>query len=659
MGISVNGPSGIDTQYIIDSLVAIEQTKVTKIEDRKDAYQDRIDAYNKLKTLLTDLGSRVASLSKLTSFDLFKTTSSNDKVATISGGAGSVDGSFGVEVFQLAANEKMISADNRITSQSATLASMGITTGKISIDGTEIDVTDTDTIQTLRQKINSARDASGSPLGVSASVLQVSANNYRLVLTAKESGSEGVEYRDVTGSTLQGLGIILDAAGDKGITNQTLTSVNDIRAAWTGLAEGKSVQITGTDHAGNAVSASIVKKPGDDENDFLTALDKAFNGMVGASLDEVGGNLVLDDKVGGSSMFSITSMMFDGTEQAFDVEYGDQGAGVLTVGKDAFFSVENVFMSNSTNSAEGFVTGVTFNFTGLTSGESVTVGLNRDTEAIRGKFQGIIDAYNAVYRFSSTNTKVADPTDEDDTAGALSGDMTVRSIVSQLNNMFHGEYDELNTVYTSFSMVGLKTNTSSGELEIDADAFDKAVNERFDEVVNLFTTSGISSHSGVTYGRSSEKTQAGVYTVREVDANHFEYSREGDSTWYMSDSRLGEIVSFNDGPLSGLSLTAASGAVGIGNTFTFTMSKGLSAIIGEAVDKMNDAHEGLVAMRTESYQRSITSAEDQITQLEKRIEKYRLRLVSQFSAMEQALSTLQSQSSNMLTSISSLSSSKN
>jgi len=66
-----------------------------------------------------------------------------------------------------------------------------------------------------------------------------------------------------------------------------------------------------------------------------------------------------------------------------------------------------------------------------------------------------------------------------------------------------------------------------------------------------------------------------------------------------------------------------------------------------------------VAMRTESYQRSITSAEDQITQLEKRIEKYRLRLVSQFSAMEQALSTLQSQSSNMLTSISSLSSSKN
>lgn len=658
MGISVNGPSGIDTQYIIDSLVAIEQTKVTKVEGKKDAYQGKIDAYNKLKTLLTDLGSRVASLSKLTSFDLFKTTSSNDKVATISGGAGSVDGSFGVEVFQLAANEKMISADGRITNQSATLQSMGITTGKISIDGTEIDVTDTDTIQSLRQKINSARDASGNPLGVSASVLQVSANNFRLVLTAKESGSEGVEYRDVTGSTLQDLGIILNAEGDKGITNQTLTSANDLRTAWTDLADGKSVQITGTDHSGKAVSVSIVKKPGDDENDFLAAVDRAFNGMVEVSLDESGGNLVLRDKVGGSSMFAITSMNFDGTEQGFDVEYGDQGAGVLTAGKDAFFSIENVFMSNSTNSAEGFVTGVTFNFTGLTNGESVTVGLDRDTAAIRDKFKGIIDAYNAVYRFSSSNTKVADPTDEDDTGGALAGDMTVRSVVSQLNNMFHNEYKELNTVYTSFSMVGLKTNTSSGELEIDADAFDKAVNERFDEVVNLFVTSGIASNSGVTYGRSSEKTQAGVYTVREVDENHFEYSREGDSTWYTSESRFGEIVSFEDGPLSGLSLTAASGVVGIGNTFTFTMAKGLSSIIGEAVEKMNDAREGLVAMRTESYQRSIASAEDQITQLESRIEKYRLRLVSQFSAMEQALSTLQSQSSNMLSSISSLSNSK-
>ena len=37
MGISINGPSGIDTQYIIDSLVALERTKVTTVENQKKA----------------------------------------------------------------------------------------------------------------------------------------------------------------------------------------------------------------------------------------------------------------------------------------------------------------------------------------------------------------------------------------------------------------------------------------------------------------------------------------------------------------------------------------------------------------------------------------------------------------------------------------------
>ncbi|MCX7726289.1 MAG: hypothetical protein N2053_05520 [Chitinispirillaceae bacterium] len=107
MGISVNGPSGIDTKYIIDSLVAIEKEKVTKVEKQKASYQSKIEAYSKFNSLLSDLKSKAEALSALTSFDIFKTTSSNEKIVTITGGTGGVDSIYEVEVFQLASNEKM------------------------------------------------------------------------------------------------------------------------------------------------------------------------------------------------------------------------------------------------------------------------------------------------------------------------------------------------------------------------------------------------------------------------------------------------------------------------------------------------------------------------------------------------------------------------
>jgi len=659
MGISVNGPSGIDTQYIIDSLVAIEQQKVTTVEDQKKAYQLKIDAYAKLKTLLSDLGSRVLSLSKLTSFDVFQTTSTNEEVATVTGGTGSVDGTYDIEVFQLAGNEKMISEDGLVNDQAVALSSLGIGVGTINIDGVEIEIDANDTLQDMRQKINTATDEDGNRIGVSASVLRITDDNYRLVLTAREAGSAGVEYQDVSGSTLVDLGIIADAAGDKGTTSQVLTSAGDVQAAWDALADGESVEITATDRSGSDITASIVKRPGDTSDDFLTAVNEAFNGLVEATFDG-GGALVLTDRVGGTSELGVSEMLIGGVAETMSVStWGDRGAGVLSLGRDAYFSIENIYMSNNTNSATGFVQGVTFDFHAVSDGEPVTVELERDQDAIKAKFKDMINAYNAILRFSSTNTRYADPDDEDSKSGDLAGDSTVRSIVSKINSAFHQQFEELNTVYTSFTMIGLKTDTASSELELDDEMFEEAITQNFDEVVNLFITMGTSDNNNVVLGTSNSDTEAGSYVLEELDADYFRARLESDTTWYTSEARTGEIISFEDGPLNGLSLTAPAGSIGVGNTASFIFSKGLATIIDEAVDNLTDSQEGLVAMRTESWQRSISRADDKIVQLEDRIESYRLRLVKQFTAMEQALSQMQSQSANMLSALSNLQYSNN
>ena len=646
MGITVNGPPGIDTQYIIDSLVELERQKVTKVQSEKKAYQVKIDAYSKFKSLLSDLRSKANALSKVSSFDLFTAKSSNEKAVTIEGGTGSVDSQYDVRVFQLAANEKMISADGKITSQTESLSSMGITAGEISIDGVSIIIDDDDTIQDLRLKINNATDEDGNKIGVSASVLKVSDTDYRLVLTSKESGSSGIEYRDISGSTLQDLGIIMDADGNKGNINQQLSSSSDIRSEFEALAAGQSITIDGFDHDGRAISATLVKKAGDTADDFLKELNKAYNGMIEASFDEEG-NLQITDKVTGTSRLALNNLNIGGSEHALSVSViGDEGAGVLSTGKDAYFSVENVFMSSNKNSASGFVTGATFNLHSVTADESVKVELTRDVDGIKKKFQELVDAYNALLRFSKDSTKHANPDDETSTNGVLAGDSTTSSIVSQIRSFFQQQYNTFEGTYTNFALIGLKTDTATGEYKIDDEMFKKALDKGFDEVVRLFTTTGVSDNSGISMGRSTKDTKSGVYILEEIDSQHFRIQLQGSSEWFVSDARTGEIITFSDGPAKGLSLTAPQGSIG-GGSATFTFSKGLATILDEVVNKLTDGTEGTVALRQESWRRSMKYADDRILKLEDRIEKYRLRLVKQFSAMEQAMSQMQAQGSQL------------
>jgi hypothetical protein len=47
-GITINGPSGIDTNYIITSLVELENQKVNKVAGQGDVFQKKIDGYSRM-----------------------------------------------------------------------------------------------------------------------------------------------------------------------------------------------------------------------------------------------------------------------------------------------------------------------------------------------------------------------------------------------------------------------------------------------------------------------------------------------------------------------------------------------------------------------------------------------------------------------------------
>jgi flagellar hook-associated protein 2 len=649
MGISSGGiVSGIDTASIIDSLVSIEQEKVTKVEDSKEADSVKIDAFSTLKSKLTAVQTAIEDLSEISSFDEFETTTSDEDVVTVTGGEGSVDGQYDIGVYQLAASEKMISSDNKITSQTASLSSMGITVGTISVDGVDITIDDDDTIQDLRSKINSATNSDGEKLGVTASVLNVSSTNFRLVLSAKETGSEGIAY---SGSTLQDLGIITDADGSKGNVNQIVKSADDISTAFSNLSTNESIEYTGTDHTGNTITGTFVKTDTNTIDDFLKQVEESYHGTVDATIDSQTGKLVIEDKVSGSSKLSMNSLTINNTAHTVNIAtVGAEGAGVLSTGKDSYFSIENILMSDSSNSVEGTVTGVTFDFKSIST-DPVTVTLKRDSEAIQEKIQTFIDSYNELLSYSKSVTAHADPDDEDSTDGDLAGDSTVKSIVSKISNQIKGVFDPSGSTghFTTLTMFGLETDSSTGEFSLDSDTFEEGFDTNFDDLLNIFTTSGISSNTSISLGRKTSDTKSGTYELEEIDSTHVRIRIAGSSEWYTSDERVGDIITFSDGPAKGLSITASSGTIGSSSTFTF--SRGLGSVLSDSIDDLNDSNDGLIALRQTSLNSSIDRKEDRIEKLNAQIEAYRTRLTKQYSDMEQAMSTLQSQTQSIVDSL--------
>ena len=1113
-GISINGPSGIDTASLVDQLTALEQQKVTTITDKVTTYKTQISAYGKLQSTISTLQTAAKDLNTSASFDLFKSNSTDSDVVTLTGGVGAIEGNYDIQVAQLAGSEKMISKDKFITSQTATLSSLGVTVGDISIDGTKITIDANDTIQDVRMKINNATDSSGQKLNVSASVIQASTNNFRLVLTAKTTGSQGVAYRDETGATLQGLGII---GGVSGVATQVVTTQNPIQAAFDALkagaviqytgvnhggtavngtftktsattsvssfltqlnsdfgvtasvngsgnlvltdstsgasqlglttltmndaaampllsntfsttssgagsatqavtsqnpisalfdnlkagatiqysgtghggaavnatytkptattnistflsqiqadfgatatvdgggnlvitdsisgvsslavsgftvtdaaaaapvsdafditatgdpitaqqittqtsinalfadlktgatisysgtdhngaavsgtytktafndnisdfvaqiqsdfgaagsidgsgnlvltdsqlgisslamssftitdsaalpqqtntfsvtttgasssakaitsqntvqsdfdnlkagatitysgvdhtgatvnntytkagattnisaflaqiqsdfgavatidgsgnlvltdsttgasslsintfdmtdtaagapasfnatttsagdsgtfakgsvtqsltssdvfgaaATGDSIGFTGKDHSGNTVTSSFTKTAGSTAADFIQSVQQAFLGTVDVAIN--GGNLVITDKTAGTSQLSVAITLTPsggGAAQSVTVNQtttGKAGVGVMAVGRDSYFTLDGMAMSSSDNNVENVIGGTTINLHKASSGETVQTTLTRDTDAIKAKIQKLVDAYNSLQTFVGDETKMADPNDSSSTAGDLAGDTTVKNILNQVRNQLMQPSAFTGDSYNSLTMIGVKTDASTGQMSIDDTQFTKAITNGFDDIEHLFITTGVSSNSNIAFGRKTKDTVPGTYTLRETDAggaydpNFLSAQLSGNpaNPWYTSDIRSGDIVTFSSGPLNGLSLTSPAATIGSGATETFTFSLGMGDGISDLITSMTDSTSGIITEHNNSLNDQIKESNSRAADMQTRVNDYHDRLVKQFSAMEQAMNTMKTQMSNMLSAL--------
>ncbi len=185
--------SGIDYNSIINKLIEVERIPVKMLETRKNAYNDKITVYNDLDSKLETLMNAVDKLRTGSNFYEKSVSVSDSTVISASVTNSAESGMYVIEPHSVLGKIQLASADRRTgtTSFSSTTDVVNNSGGdqvfEYTYGGSTVTLTIANgtTLEELRDAINNDAD---NP-GVMATIINVGTNDYRLVLTGKDTGS--------------------------------------------------------------------------------------------------------------------------------------------------------------------------------------------------------------------------------------------------------------------------------------------------------------------------------------------------------------------------------------------------------------------------------------------------------------------------------------
>ena len=392
-------------------------------------------------------------------------------------------------------------------------------------------------------------------------------------------------------------------------TNSTSASLGDYTVNVTKLAQNhsiKSIEVStesGNNNkltAGNTITINNVelKFSGADDSEILENLKKEINNNkdigVTASIIQTSSN-------GKTLVLTSNTSGSEGeinfnTNDLENVKFFEQGKNhIVQDAQDAELTVNGLTITNSSNKIENVIEGVTFTI--YKKGESVITS-STDTEGVTEKVKAFVDAFNEVRKMVRDNTS---------TDGSLQGDSTLRQLDMELSSWVTGKVGKKDESTSSFSLflseIGIdmdkdkKGSEMDGQLSFDEDKFKEILENDPNKIIKVFSYSG------------DEKLDGQGNSVLDKDNNPiFE-------------------------------------------------NKGIASIISDGLSIWTSTTSGIISSRIKGYDSEISFVDDSMENMLIRLEKKESNLKRQFTAMEVAMSELQSQGNWLSSQLASLTSS--
>jgi flagellar hook-associated protein 2 len=314
---------------------------------------------------------------------------------------------------------------------------------------------------TLKSAVSGFRDAMEDLSSLDAFRVFQADSSDEEVMTASADGdaANGIYNVDVTRlaqNHKMGSDAFAEGATFGGGAGDSLTLTVDGASSVIDLSEARSLsgirdQInSASDNPG--VTATILNVGGGEQRLILTASESGYAKRV-----ELG---FAGAVTAGSFNFATTNRDSEG------VVLGDLAE------LDAAFNIDGFDLTASSNNVSSVIDGLNIELQGE---GSAVLNVTRDNEAITASAQAFVDAYNKVL------STVADLR-----AGQLSGDSTLRSIESRMRSVLNTPPSGLTGSFSALSQLGIKTNGTSGRLELDDGDFSAALETDFAAVAQLF-----------------------------------------------------------------------------------------------------------------------------------------------------------------------------
>ena len=202
--------SGIDMEGIIEQLMSIERRPLLLMQQKQQVLEEQKNAWRDVNTRLKHLTDKFMPLKLDATYLSLKAASSDDKVVTATAKSNAEQGTYKIEVKQLATHTVQYGKEVEGGARAALGAS-----GTIAIDEQwVIEVGEEDSLSDIVRKINAlTHDQEGNE---QAAPVRASIVNNQLVLTSKETGSESdfaVEFSVDNGDLAAALGPLSQVDG--------------------------------------------------------------------------------------------------------------------------------------------------------------------------------------------------------------------------------------------------------------------------------------------------------------------------------------------------------------------------------------------------------------------------------------------------------------
>jgi len=363
--------SGLDTNTIIQQLMAIERLPILQLEAQRANEQSRLDLLGTLSGLVKDLQTRAAALSSAEGFLSYTASVSHEGIVNVTATGEAQSGSHSILVQALAQADRW--AFDGVLDASANLASADGESVSFTVNGTNYDVALTAASSSLYDISNAINEAAGDD--VTASVVNAgtsSAPDWQLVIASDE---------------------------------------------------------TGEDFAVSGLTSSVA-------------------------------GLSVDGTVGSSNHVSVAS--------------------------NAIAIVDGITIERSGNSFDDVIEGLAIDLLSADPTQEVTIQVGADSEAITGRIQDLVDAYNDVVGFINEQNAYSE---DDGAGGALFGDNILshvkRTIDDALFNVDIATVQADTEGYSTLGLIGIDRE-NDGTLSIDSDQLTAKLEGNLEALVDLF-----------------------------------------------------------------------------------------------------------------------------------------------------------------------------